>query len=326
MAGRRRRRHIELETAQQKRLEYAEDFDTLLHLFLRDCRIRNLSDKTLIFYRQELTKFRNILERQDLDTTPAKITDKHIKENLILRMMDDNAAEATINATLRAVRTFFNFLERESYVLQNPMETVKLVKEKKTILQTFNRDQLRAILRQPDLRTFVGQRDYTVMLLMVETGVRVKELVGITVQDVLFKDNQIRIQDAKGYKERFVPIQAVMKRQLAKFITIRGELDTDILFISVDNMPLSIRQVQERVKHYGKLAGIQGVRCSPHTFRHTFARMAVENGADAFSLRAIMGHTTFEMTNRYVNLFGSSVRDMHKKYSPVESIGHLIDV
>lgn len=323
---RRRPRYIQLEKARQARLEYAEDFDTLLHLFLRDCTIRNLSPRTIDFYRREVKKFRRYLDEAGHDTHhPSDITDKQIKEGVILRMMQDKAAESAINATLRASRTFFSFLERESFILRNPFDKVKQLKEKKTIIQTFTREQLQALLRKPDLRTFTGLRDYTIMLFFIETGVRVSELVNVKVQDVHFKDNQVRVL-GKGYKERLVPMQALMKRQLNKYMTIRGELKTDALFVNIDNEPLSVRQVQQSISQYGKQAGIKGVRVSPHTFRHTFARMAVENGADAYSLRAIMGHTTFEMTNRYVNLFGSSVRDMHKKYSPVESIGHMIEV
>src|SRR5690606_24923411 len=111
-----------------------------------------------------------------------------------------------------------------------------------------------------------------------------------------------------------------MKRQLRKYLAVRGELDTPNLFVTIDNTPLTKRQLQERIAKYGRMAGIKNVRCSPHTFRHTFAKMAVQNGADVFALQAVLGHASLEMVRNYVNLFSSDVFESHKKFSPLEKL------
>lgn len=85
-------------------------------------------------------------------------------------------------------------------------------------------------------------------------------------------------------------------------------------------MPLSKRHFQERIHDLGKAALITGVRVSPHTFRHTFAKLFILNGGDAFSLQAILGHSTLDMVRHYVNLFSSDVQEQHKKYSPIENL------
>jgi integrase/recombinase XerD len=297
-----------------------DDFDTALHTFIRDCKIRNLSEHTLKSYRQELKSFRNMLEVQGVDTKPSRITKKVVKDNVILYMMDKlGSKEVSINTRLRTIRTFFNWLTKESFILRSPMEGMSLIKQKKTIIETFSRDQLRLILAQSDKSTFTGVRDYTLMLLLVETGVRAREVCGIRLGDINWQDSVIRI-DGKGYKERFVPMQTTMKRQLSKYIAVRGETDTDTLFITVDNTPLSKRRVQEAIALYGRKSNIQNVRCSPHTFRHTFAKMSVQNGADVFALQAVLGHTSLEMVRNYVNLFSSDVFEKHKKFSPVEKL------
>jgi len=297
-----------------------EDFETSLHMFLRDCKIRNLSEHTLKYYKNELIAFRSILEAQDLSTAPDKITLKILKENVILYMMETlERKETSINTRLRAIRAFFNFLEKERMIAENPASELSLIKQKKEVIETFNREQLRAILRQPDLETFTGLRDYTLMLFLVETGVRVRELTEISVKDIRWEDSQVLI-NGKGYKDRLVPIQATTKRQLRKYIAVRGEVANDALFVTIDNTPLTIRQVQERIKIYGRKANIKGVRCSPHTFRHTFAKMSVQNGADVFALQAVLGHTSLEMVRNYVNLFSSDVFESHKRFSPVEKL------
>ncbi len=298
----------------------AEDFETSLHLFLRDCKIRNLSESSLKYYRNELIAFRGLLEDQDLPTHPSKITIKTIKENVIYYMMETlGRKESSINTRLRAIRAFFNFLYREGMLEYNPVQELSLIKQKKEIIEAFSREQLRDIFRQPNQSTFTGFRDYTLMLLMIETGVRARELCGICVKDIRWDDNQIRV-DGKGNKERLVPIQTTVKRQLRKYLAIRGDIATPNLFVTIDDTPITIRQLQERIAKYGRMANVKDVRCSPHTFRHTFAKMSVQNGADVFSLQKVLGHTSLEMVRNYVNLFSSDVYDAHKKFSPVEKL------
>jgi integrase/recombinase XerD len=117
-----------------------------------------------------------------------------------------------------------------------------------------------------------------------------------------------------------VPFQGTVKRQLRKYLMVRGELETPYLFVTLDNTQVSIRAFQDRMAEYGKKAGITNVRCSPHTARHTFAKMYIQNGGDAFSLQRILGHTTIDMTRVYVDLFSSDIKNAHKKVSPIERL------
>jgi integrase/recombinase XerD len=326
MASRKRRTNVVntealAENAAQKPIvDFIEDFESALYSFLRDCKVRNLSEHTVKYYRNELTGFMRILEQQGVSTVPSKITTNQIKENVILYMMEElGRSEVTINAKLRAVRAFFNFLHKEGIIADNPVDNVSLIKQKKTVIETFSRDQLHAILRQPDQSTFTGFRDYTILLLLIETGIRARELCAITTNDVNWQDNLVKV-DGKGYKERQVPMQTQMKRQLRKYLQVRGRLDTPNLFVTIDDTPLTQRQLQNRIAKYGRKANINGVRCSPHTFRHTFAKMSVQNGADVFALQAVLGHTSLEMVRNYVNLFSSDVYEKHRKFSPLERL------
>jgi integrase/recombinase XerD len=217
------------------------------------------------------------------------------------------------------VRSFFNFLANEGFIVENPIKEVKLIKEKRTIIQTFSREQIHALLRQPDRSTFTGLRDYTIMMFFLETGVRIRELCDIQVHDINYNDRVVRI-DGKGNKERFVPIQKTMKKQISLYLRVRGNVDTGTLFINIDNEPLRIRAVQSTIQKYGRMAGIKNVRCSPYTFRHTFAKMSVQNGADVFSLQQVLGHTSMDMVRNYVNMFSNEIRESHSKFSPIEKL------
>ena len=300
-------------------LYVVDSFENATDLFLRDAKLRNLSIHTIKFYRVHLDIFRELLEKARVPSAPANITQDAIKNHVILAMMDAGQKETSINCVLRAARALFNFLVNEGYLGRSPMKKMNLVRQKKTVIATFTSDQVRVILDQPDQKTFVGVRDHTLMMLLFETGVRIRELVEIELPHINWQDGVIRV-DGKGNKQRLVPFQGVMRRQLAKYLQLRGGLDTVALFVTIDNEPVSIRSIQDQIAMYGRRAGIKDVRCSPHTFRHTFAKMSVQNGADVFALQAVLGHASLDQVRTYVNLFSNEVRDKHRKFSPIEKL------
>jgi integrase/recombinase XerD len=296
------------------------DFMGLLDLFLQDCNLRNLRSHTITYYQNELISFRKSLDAMNIDSIPSKITSDHINEFIMYLKNVKALKVVTINTRLRAVRAFFNFAYKFEYISNNPVKNLKLLRDRRKVIETFSATQINAILNAPDLSTFTGVRDYTLMLLLLETGVRANELVGVTVDDIRWEDSMILIRNTKGHRERLVPFQAKMKAQLKKYLGIRGRCDSDYLFVSIDGDPLSKRQIQKRIKECGDKAKIQGVRCSPHTFRHTFAKLCVKQGAGIFELQQILGHTSMEMVRIYVNLYSDDVIEKHKQFSPLKYI------
>ncbi|MFD1676622.1 tyrosine-type recombinase/integrase [Alicyclobacillus fodiniaquatilis] len=248
------------------------DFDTAMELFINEQKILHRAPRTIEWHRENLHTLRAFLERQGLSTTPNQITTKMLKENYILHMLETlQLSPVTVNGRIRSCKAFFDFLLNEAYSSLNPAKQLSLLKTKKTVIETFSRDQLNLLLSAPDKNTFTGFRDHVIMLLLLETGMRVSEIVGLKLQDIRWADSSILVL-GKGNKERLVPFQRKMKATLRKYISIRGDVEgEDKVFLTIDNIPMSTRNVQERIQDHGKLANIQGVRVSPHTFRHTFA-------------------------------------------------------
>jgi len=297
--------------------------EELIEIFIDDCSVRNLREHTLKFYRNELATFIRSLEAQGVDLTIANITTEVIKRNVILHMKENGIKPVSINTRLRAIRSFFNFLYKQRYIRRNPMEQVEMLRHRKEVIETLTVAQINKLLNACNLRTFIGVRDYTIIMLFVETGVRVNELIGIKIEDLNLPGGVIRIRNAKSYRERLVPIQAKMKDQIRKYLKIRGQTIADELFVTLDGTAISKRQVQSRITTCARKAKITGVRVSCHTLRHTFAKLCVMNGANAFQLQAILGHTTLEMTKVYVNLFSNEVADGHKQFSPLKNINNF---
>lgn len=186
---------------------------------------------------------------------------------------------------LRTLRQFFGFLVNEGYLAENPAARVEKLKTAETLIVAMNKEQVRRLLAIPDRTTFTGIRDYTIMLLLLDTGLRLSEVSGLRLGDINFTENHIKVM-GKGAKERTVPLQGKLKKALKEYLAHRGnEPDHDYVFISVENRPLTNRNLQERIKIISQKAGVNEVRTSPHTWRHTFARFYILNGGDPFSLK-----------------------------------------
>lgn len=297
------------------------DFDTAIGFFITEQKIRNRATRTIAWHRENLHTLKVFLERQNIVVVPMQITPQILKEKYILYMLETlTLSPVTVNGRIRSCRAFFEFLHEEGHIAQNPAKSILPLKSRKTVIETFSREQLNTLLSTPDKNTFTGFRDHVMMLLLLETGIRVSELARIKLEDIRWGDGSILVL-GKGNKERLVPFQSRMKAALRRYLSARGHVEGEHhVFLTIDNIPMSQRNIQERIQDYGKAAQIQGVRVSPHTFRHTFAKMYIKNGGDAFSLQAILGHTTLDMVRHYVNLFSSDVYEQHRKFSPLERL------
>lgn len=227
--------------------------------------------------------------------------------------------DATIDKYLRGWRAFFNFLNTEGYLTSNPFDKVAKIKSERRIIETFSKPQIKQLLEMPNKQTFTGYRNFVIMLLLLDTGVRISECEGILIPNINWKEKRIKVY-GKGRKERFVPFQRTLERHLKEYIAIRGLLDHDFLFINIDNTPIKKRTIQEIISEIGVAAGVTGVRVSPHTFRNTMAKMYVMNGGDPLSLQIILGHATLDMVRTYVNLFSSDISKKHERHSPLENL------
>lgn len=314
-----RRRHYVKESSPEIDL-MDDDFAENMNAFINALKLRGRSKYTLEYYRRELRKFMHTLEERRFKTRLRQLDASIIEDEYVRYMYEEKDVQhATIAATLRALKAFLNWAEQRGVIESNPMNKITIGEPKPPTIETFSRDQIRDLLSQPDPKLFVGLRDLTIMTVMLDTGVRVRELCDIKVSDVRLSDEQILIAGKNG-EDRLVPFETQTKRVLKRYISARGNSPVDWLFITVDDEKMNRDSVRRRIEKYGRMANIKNVRCSPHTFRHTFAKMSVQNGADIFTLQRILGHKTLDMVRRYVNMFGNDVKEAHERFSPVENL------
>lgn len=314
---RRRRNQLTITAADEAKRTLT--FDEYVALYLIDRQLKNCAPRTIQFYEENLGYLRNVFEEKGTLLDVRFVTAAELKMHVIGHMLEKELSGNTINGRMKTYKQFFKFLARERYREDDISGQIPLVKTEQKLIPTFTMQQALQLLKQPNRHTFVGLRDYTIMMVLLETGIRIQELLSLQTDDSLFGESELRIQNGKGRKARRVPFQKTCVNALKSYLRERGELPTNALFVTLNN-PLKMRTIQENIKEYGKTAGISGIRVSPHTFRHSMAKFYLLNGRDAFTLQQILGHRCLDMVKLYINLFRSDIQEQHRKYSPVENI------
>ncbi|MBI4425796.1 MAG: tyrosine-type recombinase/integrase, partial [Elusimicrobia bacterium] len=216
---------------------------------------------------------------------------------------------------------FFGFLARERMIPADPFLLVEKPRMEKKLIRPLSTEQVKALLGAFDHKLFPYFTVWTISVLILDTGLRVSEVVGLKADQMDFEAGVLRVM-GKGGKERQVPFGATSKQTLWNYATRRGEVpDQSLFFVNRYGGGLCRVWVQKVMRRIGQRAGIQGVRVSPHTLRHTFAINYVRNGGDAFSLQRILGHSCLDMVKVYVSLADQDVAAMYRKFSPMDRLG-----
>jgi len=227
---------------------------------------------------------------------------------------------------MRSIRAFWSWLEAEEIVTRNPFAQLRIPKAPKKVIPTFSHEQLKALLSQVNTLSPVGFRDYTIMLVLLDTMARVSELTGCRMEGLDLESRCLKVW-GKGSKERVVPFGRATQRALWKYITLYRPQPyiphQDMLFLTADGRPMTKNRIEAILKAYGKRAEIREVRVSPHTFRHTGAVLFLRNGGDLFTLQRIMGHSSLEVLRGYVNLNQGDLNRVHASASPVDNLGFM---
>jgi site-specific recombinase XerD len=186
------------------------------------------------------------------------------------------------------------------------------------VIEVLSEEEVAALLAAVDADTTSGARDLGMLTLFLDSGLRLSELVGLEAGDVHLDEQWLKVM-GKGSKERIVPFGARTAKVLSRYITFfRPEGEIDTLFLCCDGGPITLNTVKMLFTRLRRRSGIE--RLHAHLLRHTFATSYLMAGGDVFTLQAILGHTTLEMTRRYVNLASAHVAVQHRRFSPMDRL------
>jgi site-specific recombinase XerD len=222
----------------------------------------------------------------------------------------------------RAVRSFSTWAYEEGYLDENVMQRLKLPQLPKTFPEPLSEDEIQRVLTVCLQHTDERLRNLAIVMMFLDTGVRLDELVNLKLSKIDFAIGEMTVF-GKGSKERKVPIGAQAKKALIDYVTRErpepvNPQHEDWTFLNSDGYPITHATIEKMFQRVRKAARVPNFH--PHACRHTFSVRYLMNGGDAFSLQRILGHTSLEMTRKYVNLASGDVKEKHRRFSPMDNL------
>lgn len=236
------------------------------------------------------------------------------------QLKEKGLAAATIARKLAAIKAFYRFMTAEGYMDANPAEVVEAGTKGIKLPRVLSEAEVVRLLNQPDITTADGFRDRTMLEVLYATGMRVSELINLTLERVDLNMKYI-IAFGKGSKERIVPLGSVAAEFLQQYLEkVRPKLthagrNTNIVFLAFGGHELTRQRFWQIIRAYGRKANINKV-LTPHILRHSFATHLLDNGADLRSVQELLGHSDISTTQIYTHLTNKRLRDIYAKAHP----------
>lgn len=276
--------------------QYLLTLEQALDAFIRALEGKNRSPSTITAYTTDLAHFITWLTQNNLVIkTPNQIEKADLTEYLA-HLGQKGLMGVSRARKLAAIREFFRFLEAHSYIQKNPTYGVETPKKEKSSRVYLRPDEYRSMLSLAG----ANPRDYAILQVFLQTGVRVSELCDLRLEDVDFEGRTLKVY-GKGMVQRDIELERKGIEAIRNYLNIRPQTFEDHLFLNKDAEPISGRGIRKMVRKYKDKAGITK-RASPHALRHTFATYKAERGVSPFQLQQWLGHANLNTTQIYVHI------------------------
>lgn len=295
-------------------------FENALDLFLGHIKVeRNLSGNTVSAYGRDLGAFLLWLEKKGLANWNK--VDRNRLMAYFLELSAQLAPRSRARA-LSAIKSFFNFLEEEKIIKLNPGHNFESPKLPKTLPKALGPKEISLLVTAPETDAPLGLRNRTMFELMYSAGLRVSEMLDLSLAQVHLEDSFLRVV-GKGGKERLAPMGEVAVELLNRYLkTARPKLTKpnsgSFVFLNKSGGRLSRQYFWRVLGRYADELGLEGV--TPHVLRHSFATHLVEGGADLRAVQMMLGHSSLATTEIYIKVGAERLSRVHNEYHPRAAI------
>lgn len=278
---------------------------------------KKVSKNTLESYLRDISQFAQYAVENSLEDL-AKVDSKFI-DDYIKYLKADGRSDSTISRIVSALRCYYRFLLAMQITDTNPVKNIKFKKNSKKLPEILTNKEIELLLKQPSGPDFKSVRDKAMLELLYATGIKVSELIKLTVHDI---NLQIGILHLKGTKnERIIPMYPAAVKAVSNYYyhardTIVVDSSQEILFTNMNGQPLTRQGFWKIVKAYAKKANIKK-DITPHTLRHSFAAHLLENGAQLKDIQEMLGHADISSTQIYAQIIRNRYSQTYKKYHPM---------
>lgn len=277
---------------------------------------KGLSAHTQESYRRDLSQFAVWLNQQARELIDADSA--AIQQYLDFRFQQQ-CSSRTSARFLSCLRGFYRYLLRENLRKENPVALIENPKLGKPLPKSLTESDVEALLAAPDVGNPLGLRDRTMLEVLYACGLRVSELVGLTMPQINLRQNVVRIL-GKGSKERLVPMGEEAARWLERYLrearpVLLNNIPDEIVFPSTRAQPMTRQTFWYRIKYWAEVAGIKAT-LSPHTLRHAFATHLLNHGADLRVVQLLLGHSDLSTTQIYTHVAKLRMKQQHALHHP----------
>ena len=282
---------------------------------------KNLSEMTVLSYSRDWQSFMDWLEKEEKlipeEISPAVITEAHVRRYLYY-LNKKNLARSTINRHLAAIKSYYKYMIRKGLLTENPVAELTVGKTPRRLPHYLDIDEIVSVIEAPDLSTEGGLRDRALMEVLYSGGLRVSELVNLTINDVDF-GNQTVLVMGKGGRQRLANLGGPAVKALSRYLRCieqkRKSSGSNALFLNLRGGPLTDRAVRDIVHKYCNQVGTKD-NLSPHGFRHSFATHMLDNGADLRAVQELLGHKRISSTQIYTHVSKAKLKKIYDSAHP----------
>ena len=272
---------------------------------------KKYSENTISSYKRDLNKMNLYLKKDFIKLTKADIQ-KYIQN------LSKNKNSNTISRTISSLKSFYKFLEINKYTNTNPLTTIISPKTARKLPKVLSEEEVNKLL-DINLNNDFDYRNKAMLELMYSSGLRVSELINLTVNDVDLKNSLVRIF-GKGSKERIVPLNDYATEALNNYILYHRpklfkQKESNYLFLNNHGNQMTRQGFFKTLKKIAKEKGIKS-ELSPHTLRHSFATHLLKYGADLRSIQELLGHSDISTTQIYTHITNEMLEKNYHEYHP----------
>lgn len=252
-------------------------------------------------YYKELIKFLDAVNLKESDY--VSVISEPIFNGYVIALRESNLAVASINHYIRTMKVFLKWCMDHEFIYRFK---ISLVKGQEEPLKFASEDEVETLLKVKNHDDFVEMRTYTIICFILATGARSSTIRNIKLEDVDFKNHTVTYRHLKNKKVAIIPLTSQIERILHGFIRT-WDTGSDFLFCDIKGGQLSSNALKLSFVKYCKKRDLRPIY--PHALRHTFSRMFIKNGGNAFVLQQMLTHSSLDMTRKYVRLFSDDIRD-----------------
>lgn len=276
-------------------------FEEGCNKYLDNCRARNLREGTINHYKQSYVQFAKFFDMQ----MPVSEMDVQLYQKYVIFLRETLHNDVSINSYLRDFITTMHFLMNEGYLPYFKMQAIKV---DRSGVETYSEEELMALLKKPNIKkcSFIEYQSWVMTNFLFSTAVRQRSLRFIKVKDLDFDNNVVYVTVTKNRKSLIVPFNRTLSNILKEFLKYRQhKSDEDFLFCNVFGQQLNKSTSYHMLYEYNKRRGVETTGI--HRYRHTFAKQWILNGGNVVSLSKMLGHSSLQITQNYINLLVSDV-------------------